>query len=203
MLCIQVDRLKRSPALAVEQNLSRRCATRSRRLLLESGYLPPPIWQEAAGLIAAREVREIYDRLSHIPSPAWPCASAEQPAPVAARSSRKTTPDSPRAGLPTRSRGLSHAAVAWAGLGGVCRGCRRPPGDRRRADTALAGSAGGLRAAGGRVCRRAAGLPEGGGTPVSVHSRTPLQATAQKPPLRNGSRPLDGTPLGECTETGA
>jgi hypothetical protein len=48
--------------------------------------------------------------------------------------------------------------------------------------------------AGGALCR----LPV---ATVSVHSRTPLQATAQKPPLRDGSRPLDGTPRGECTET--
>jgi hypothetical protein len=60
-------------------------------------------------------------------------------------------------------------------------------------------------------------------TTVRVHSRTPRWATAQKPPLRNGSRPLDGTPrasvqkplpysgsrplatapVRECTETGA
>jgi hypothetical protein len=63
-------------------------------------------------------------------------------------------------------------------------GCGRVP-----VVAALAGSAGCLR-------------PRGGAT-VSVHSRTPRWATAQKPSLRNGSRPLDGTPPGECAETGA
>jgi hypothetical protein len=47
-------------------------APRDPQLLLESEYLPPPIWQDAPGFITAHELHEIRDRLSRIPPPARP-----------------------------------------------------------------------------------------------------------------------------------
>jgi hypothetical protein len=121
-------------------------------------------------------------------SPQHPCASARKPAfqrgpgaicGAAGGAAAPATVAAPGArwprGLPRRLR--RRPKPASAGYAGR-RGRRRWPGP------ASAGSAKHLAAT------------------VSVHSLTPLWATAQKPSLRNGSRPLDGTPLGECAETG-
>jgi hypothetical protein len=122
-------------------------------------------------------------------SPGYPCATAQKPAFQRGPAGAAAPP------------GASAGRFAGdAGLHRGPRGAAAPWGHRTPADGA--GPPGRPQAppAGGG---RRPGLPAGDGTTVSVHSRTPRWATAQKPLLRNGSRPLAGTPPGECTETGA